>query len=436
MTRYAHLESVQNLEQYGTPRQLEYWEAYKKTGSIRKAAVELGGIDHEAVRRGLLALETKAGQNSDLPEYNLTFPAAPGMTSRGTSHLVDADGNVNKAWYKSTREGRNFEEIPEDQKIPNAFIAKTSSLFDAAGTVHQHWVTYRPDAQKEVDLAQAIVDGLAMDLPKVKATKAPKVQEDLMTCIPMGDPHFGMYAWAEETGNDFNLDIARQDLCGAIDYLVKQAPPSAICAIINLGDFFHADNLEGKTARSGNVLDMDTRLPKVIQVGVAALRQGIQTALKRHEKVVVINAIGNHDDVLSMALSIMLANIYENEPRVEVYDQPTRRHYLHFGNNLIGVTHGDQTKDRELPGIMATERPSEWGETKHRTWFRGHHHQDKLEEFNGCKVEQFQTLAPGDAYAVGHGYLSGQSMKALVFHKEYGEQGRYVCSIDLLRSLQ
>lgn len=433
MTRFAHLESVQDLDKYATEIQWQAWQAYLETGSTSKAAKKLGR-DKETIRRNLILLEKKAGHKADMPDYNLQHPAAPGMVSRGTSHLVDADGEVSRTWYKTTREGREFGSIKE--KIPNAYIAKTSSLMDAEGLVQQHWVTYRPEAQKEVDLAQAIVEGLAMDLPKVRATKAPKVQEDLMTCIPMGDPHFGMYAWAEETGNDFNLDIAKQDLCAAVDYLVKQAPPSAICAIINLGDFFHADNLEGKTTRSGNVLDMDTRLPKVIQVGVAALRQAIQTALKRHDKVVVINAIGNHDDVLSMALSIMLANIYENEPRVEVYDQPTRRHYIEFGQNLIGVTHGNQTKDAQLPGIMATERPQEWGKTKYRTWFRGHHHQDKVEEFNGCLVQQFRTLAPGDAYAVGHGYLSGRDMKAIVYHKEHGEQARFVCSIDLLRSLE
>jgi hypothetical protein len=433
MTRFAHLENVQNLENYATPHQWQAWQAYCEVGSISRTAAKLNR-NPETIRKQLLTLEKKCGQKADLPEYGLTHPAAPGMVSRGTSEMVNQDGEVERTWYKTTREGRALESIKE--RIPNAFIAKTSSLLDAEGLVQQHWVTYRPEAEKEIDLAQAIVDGLAADLPKVKAVKAPKVSEDLMTCIPMGDPHFGMYAWAEETGNDFNLDIARQDMCAAVDYLVKQAPPSAICAIINLGDFFHADNLEGKTTRSGNVLDMDTRLPKVIQVGVAALRQAIQTALKRHDKVVVINAIGNHDDVLSMALSIMLSNIYENEPRVEVYDQPTRRHYITFGKNLIGVTHGNQTKDNQLPGVMATERPQDWGETKYRTWFRGHHHQDKVEEFNGCRVEQFRTLAPGDAYAVGHGWLSGQDMKAIVYHREFGEQSRFVCSIDLLRSLE
>lgn len=139
--------------------------------------------------------------------------------------------------------------------------------------------------------------------------------------------------------------------------------------IINLGDFFHADNLEGKTTRAGNVLDMDTRLPKVVQVGFAAIRKCIETALKRHEKVEIINAIGNHDDVLSMVMSEFLSHVYEDEPRLTVHNQPTARHYIRHGKVLIGVTHGHKSKDSDLPLIMATEQHENWGATTHRYFF-------------------------------------------------------------------
>ena len=54
-------------------------------------------------------------------------------------------------------------------------------------------------------------------------------------------------------------------------------------------------------------------------------------------------------------------------------------------------------------------------------------------EFNGCQVEQFRTLAAGDAYAVSNGFLAGRDMKCIVMHSEYGEVGRNICSIDMLR---
>jgi len=137
--------------------------------------------------------------------------------------------------------------------------------------------------------------------------------------------------------------------------------------------------------------------------------------------------------VLGMAMGVLLANVYENEPRVIVHDAPTLRHYIRHGKTLLGFVHGDKTKDANLPGIMATEKPEDWGKTRHRYFFRGHHHHDSRVEFNGCIVEQVRTLAANDAYAAGGGYLSGRDMKLIVMHSEHGEVGRTTCSIDMLR---
>ena len=321
--------------------------------------------------------------------------------------------------------------LPEGQRVKGL-----STLYDTDGKKVLEWVKTTEDQERQQEILRESLAEMAASLPRITPKPADKKYPDeLMSVIPFGDPHFGMYAWAEEVGNDFDLDIAKRDLCAAVQYLVSQSPTSQRCVIVNLGDFFHADNLEGKTAKHGNVLDMDTRLPKVIRVGVSAMRQCIETALTRHKTVEVINAIGNHDEVLSMALSIMLANVYEDEPRVIVHDAPTRRHYIRHGKVLLGITHGDRTKDSQLPGIMATERAEDWGQTRHRYFYRGHHHHDTRMEYNGCMVEQFRTLAPGDAYAVGGGWLSGRDMKLIVHHKEYGEVARTTCSIDMLRAV-
>jgi hypothetical protein len=154
---------------------------------------------------------------------------------------------------------------------------------------------------------------------------------------------------------------------------------------------------------------------------------------EKHEIVELINAPGNHDETFAHFLNVLFRNLYANENRVIVHDAPTTRHYLQHGKCLIGVVHGHQTKDRDLPGIMATEKPEEWGATRHRVFFRGHHHHDNRVEYNGCIVEQMRTLAR-DAYAVGGGYLSGRDMKCIVMHSEFGEQMRLTCGIDVLRS--
>jgi len=385
----------EGLRPYATPRQWEVYCAVQEHGSQRAAARALGCVQSN-ISTALTAMQARAAQRGYSPDHDMTHPAPEGFRVKGTSTLYDLQ----------------------------------------SGEARMQWVKTASDGSEE--LIREAVDAFAADLVPVPPVLPPEVTMDhLMTVIPMGDPHFGLYCWAKETGNDFDLDIAKRDLCGAVSYLVKQVPQCGRCVIINLGDFFHADNMEGTTKRSGHKLDTDSRLPKVIDVGVAALRQCIASALEHHATVEVINVVGNHDDVLAYALSVMMANIYENEPRVVIHGDPTPRHYIQHGKNLIGVTHGHQTKDAKLPGIMAAEKPQEWGATRFRTFYRGHFHSDMVDDSNpGCRVEGFRTLSPGDAWAVGNGYLSGQDMKAIVHHKEYGEMFRYVCGISLLRDLQ
>lgn len=384
-----------NLERYAdSPEQWEKYLVYCKYGGKEKAEKN-SRFSGSAIMRAKQSILRKAAKYGYSPDHDMTHEAPEGFGVKGVSTLYGPDGELKAQWVKTDR-----------------------------------------DREAQEMLMRQAVEAMAADLPTLKPRKkTPDTNGDILSVIPMGDPHFGMYSWADETGEDFDLDIARRDLCAAVDYLVSQSPASEKCVIINLGDFFHVDNLKNMTSQSGNVLDVDTRLPKMVQVGVSALRQSIESALDRHKLVEIINVVGNHDGVLAMALSVMLANVYEKEPRVIVRDEPTPRHYVEHGKCLIGTTHGDRTKDRDLPGIMATEMPEAWGRTKHRYFYRGHHHHDTLEMFNGCTVEQFSTLAPTDAYHNSKGYLSGRNMKLIALHKEYGEVGRSVCSIEMLRGL-
>ena len=322
-------------------------------------------------------------------------------------------------------------EMPPTDDATN-FVKGTSTLYDEHGKVKLKWV--KTDNKFDAEKVREWLEALAADLPKAEPAKAiGSYSDQTLTILPMGDPHVGLYSWNAETGDDFDLDIATTDLCGAVDRLVKTTPPSKECLIANLGDFYHADNNTGETSRGHNKLDTDTRWAKVLAAGLKAMRQCIASALDHHEKVTVINAIGNHDDHSSLFLSIALANIYENEPRLNIINTPTITHYYRFGKNLIGVHHGHTIKPDKLPLLMATDRPQDWGETTNRLWLCGHIHHLSKKEYQGVIVETFRTLAGRDAWAASMGYKSGRDMNAIVLHKEFGEVARYIVSVEMLR---
>ena len=317
--------------------------------------------------------------------------------------------------------------------VPDGYAVKGTSTLYKEGQPVLQWVKTNQDADRQLELMKEAIAALCEDLPKLPAIESPEYSHpDRMAVYPLGDPHIGVLSWAEETGQDWDLKIAERSFCEAFDRLIKSAPHCEEAVIVNLGDYFHADNMEGTTARSGHHLDTDSRFGKMIRVGMKIMRQMIQSALQHHRHVRVINATGNHDDTSSMFLAVALSNIYENEPRVTIDDSPTPFHYVEWGQCMFGVHHGHSCKPDRLPGVMAADQPEMWGRTKYRYWYTGHIHHDTKKEFAGVTQESFRTLAAKDAYATWGGYRSGQDSKCIVLDKNYGEVERHTVNLAMI----
>lgn len=317
-------------------------------------------------------------------------------------------------------------------ECPDPFITKgVSTLYDKEGEIAAQWVKTVIDQDKLNDYVKATVESALETIKPVHVPKPIKFgTTDLLTVYPIADLHLGMYAWSEETGADYNIDLAEKILTRIFSELVERAPKSRDCLIVQLGDFLHCDNLQNETARSGNTLDVDTRYAKIYRVAMRMIRYCIETAARKHHNVHVINCMGNHDDVGATIMTVALDNIYANTKRIHVLNSPAPRQYFRFGNTLIGATHGNDISMKDLPLIMASEKAKDWGDTDHHYWYTGHWHNDKQIESGNCKVESFRTIASKDAWANSKGYLSGRDMKCLVIDKDLGETQRYRFSVD------
>jgi UDP-2,3-diacylglucosamine pyrophosphatase LpxH len=259
---------------------------------------------------------------------------------------------------------------------------------------------------------------------------------ELCAIYPLGDPHIGMLSWHCETGEDFDLAIAERDLCTAIDALVARTPDADLAYLVNVGDFFHADDERRVTPKSGHRLDVDGRKGKVARVGFRIMRSLIDRLLEKHRTVRVINARGNHDPEMAMMLALWLEAVYSDEPRVEVLGSDSPYIYFRFGANLVGVHHGDGAKMEALPQVMATDRAKDWGDTEYRYWVTGHIHTQTRKEFPGCIVESFRTLAAADYWTHSMGSRSGRSLQAMVLHERYGEFARFTVDLAQVRAAQ
>jgi hypothetical protein len=379
------------LIEFATVRQIELIEAIEKHGSGRKAATALG-VSKSVVSNAMAALRKRAAKMGYSPAHDMTHIVPAGFRVKGVSTLYDADGKPRVQWVKSTA---------DDSQAEAALRAFALSLAEG-------------------------VRGLAPITPAPAAAS-----DDLLVVIPMGDPHFGLHAWWADAGEDFDLKIAEQLTCGAIDRLIASSPHAGTALLLNLGDMFHADNQRNQT-QSGHQLDVDGRWAKVQQIGLRSMIYCAQRLLEKYSKVMVRINRGNHDGHSAYALALMMSCYFHNEPRIEVDLSPATMWYHQHGEVLIGSTHGDTIKGPDMVAIMASDKPVEWGATKHRYVYVGHvHHQDK-KEYRGGVVEYFRTLAARDAWHAGQGYRAGRDMCAIVLHKLHGEIERHICDVAMI----
>ena len=161
------------LKEYGTARQIEYLEALDTHGSLRLAADALG-VAKSVVGRSLQALRKKAAMHGYAPDHG---------------------------W----NEGR----------VPDGFrLKRRSTLTDLqTGDPRLEWTIAEPDRERQLELIKIGFEAAAEDLPKLPPFPAPHETPNpaLMSVIPWGDPHFGLYTLADEVGQDFDLTTAKRD---------------------------------------------------------------------------------------------------------------------------------------------------------------------------------------------------------------------------------
>lgn len=311
-------------------------------------------------------------------------------------------------------------------------VTGATTLYDAqTGEAKLQWVR-----EKAEENLTDLIDSLTRTFEQYEGMAETPDQEepseaDWLTVYPLADLHLGMYSWQDETGADFDLEIASKLVKDTVAELVMRSPASEVALLLNLGDFFHADSVENRTRRSGNILDVDTRWAKVLDLGVEIMIDLITLALRKHERVIVRNLQGNHDEHSALALSIALKAYYKGHERVIIDASPNPFFFYEHGKVLIGATHGDKAKPAGLVNIMAAKKAEAWGRTKYRYAYLGHVHQKNLGggDMYGATWETFQTLAPKDAWANSMGFTAGRSMQSITHDLEKGEIVRLTVNV-------
>lgn len=310
--------------------------------------------------------------------------------------------------------------------VPDGFTVKgVSTLYRADGTVAAQWVKSQQDRERIRAIIEAALEGIRDEVPREKAVKAPRQTRDgLLNCYVITDYHMGMLAWGEETGADWDTQIAEDMLVAWFRQGLAESPDAEVGLFAQLGDFLHWDGWDAVTPASKHLLDADTRFPKLVRVAIRAVRRIIGMMLAKHQRVRIIMAEGNHDPSSSVWLREVCEAMYEDDPRVSVDVRPDPYYCYEWGKTLLLFHHGHKRKPANIDTVFVAKFREEFGRAECVYAHMGHLHHKVVIESNLMEVEQHQTMAAPDAFASRGGWMSGRSAHVITYCKEYGERFR------------
>nr|DAG81198.1 MAG TPA: Nuclease MPE metallo-phosphodiesterase/nuclease, DNA BINDING PROTEIN.0A [Caudoviricetes sp.] len=319
--------------------------------------------------------------------------------------------------------------------VPDGYKIKgTSSLVDELGNTKLQWVKTDTDAERQVELMKAVIEGMKSEITPVAPVKAVRTKRDdkLLNLYTVSDFHLGMLAWADESGDDWDMKIAEDLFSRWFDAAFQKAPDAGTGVINLLGDFAHFDSLVAVTPASGHALDADTRYQKLVRYMIRMVRRVVDMARVKHKNVRLLIVQGNHDESGMIWLAEMFSTLYDNEPRVLVDTSPDVYKMVQHGKTTLFFHHGHKARFDAIEPVMIAKFRKAFGESVYSYAHVGHLHHQKIVESRNMIVEQHRTLAAKDAYASRGGWMSGRSANVITYSAEYGEVARLTISPEML----
>lgn len=319
--------------------------------------------------------------------------------------------------------------------VPDGYKIKgTSSLVDEFGNTKLQWVKTDTDAERQVELMKAVIEGMKSEITPIAPVKATRGKRDgkLLNLYTVSDFHLGMLAWGDESGDDWDMKIAEDLFSRWFDAAFQKAPDAGTGVINLLGDLAHFDSLVAVTPASGNVLDADTRYQKLVRYMIRMVRRVVDMALVKHKAVRLLIVQGNHDESGMIWLAEMFSTLYDNEPRVFVDTSPDVYKMVRHGKTTLFFHHGHKARFDAIEPVMIAKFRKAFGESVYSYAHVGHLHHQKIVESRNMIVEQHRTLAAKDAYASRGGWMSGRSANVITYSAEYGEVARLTISPEML----
>ena len=284
------------------------------------------------------------------------------------------------------------------------------------------WADVQRNAMKWMHFEDTVLKVFQEALADSRITlKVPKVScqsnhNPFALVVTPADLHYGKVGvdgYSRQVAKDL-LFRTTQEL---LTWVTLYGSPEVII-VSGMGDWFHIDN-DDATTTAGTKQDVDVSFSQLLVEGCELMASYIQI-LRQVAPVQIVNIPGYHDTHATTVMGLFLSALYRKDKDVQVISGKPR-HYVVYGEALMGFTHGKDDKLVSLGPIMATENKQDWGETQHRIWFLGHHHHETVVDMHGVQVISIPTLTGTDQWHNQMGYVgSRRALAGFIIDKDKG----------------
>ena len=284
------------------------------------------------------------------------------------------------------------------------------------------------DARNKI---QDLIDDAKKQIPSVPKINYSRKKDPVLLELSLPDLHLGRVTWNEQSGEDYDIKLARIAANKVIDNLLSYSKIFEIEKIIfPIGNDWNNVNSKANTTVNGTVQQEDTRWQKSYKRGRQLAMELIdKCAMVAPTDIVIVS--GNHDAEKIFYMGDGLEIAYENNPNVMVDNSAKSRKYYLYGEVLLGFTHGEGIKKERLPLLMALEAKEKWAQSSYREMHMGHiHHKHETrieaDEDGGIMLRRLRSLAPADAWTFDHGYVGSlRAAESFIWHPKNGLVGQF-----------
>jgi hypothetical protein len=286
---------------------------------------------------------------------------------------------------------------------------------------------YGLDEEQILDKIKSLIEDYSPTYKKIDRD----FENDHLLVINPADIHIGKYAKELETGNGYDCETAVERVLEGIQGLLEKSAGFGIEKVLFCigNDILHIDNVYNQTT-AGTRQDVDGKWWEHFEIALMLYVKCIEM-LRHIAPVDVLHSMSNHDYQSGFHLAHALKSWFRKDDDVDFDISVAHRKYYQYGNNLIGLEHGDGAKMVNLPLLMAQEQPKMWAETKYRYFYLHHlHHKVKhkwldAKDYVGVTVEYLRSPSGTDSWHSRKGFTGvPKAVEGFLHEKNSGQVAR------------